>query len=345
MLFRELNHASCRSYLLVCEQQHSAALIDPVRERIDRYLAMLAYLGARLEMIIDTHPNADHRSGALDLNQLTGAPIVMHKRAPAPHVNLHVTDAQHLKLGRIDLQVLHTPGHTPDSICLYWEGRLLTGDLLLIHGTGRCDFAGGDAGAGYDSITRKLFTLPEETMVFPAHDYRGHDHSTIGEEKHSNPRLAGRSRETYIELMNNLKLALPNGIQEALQPNQSDIDSSIINFPTLAQLNQVRQLEPQQVADRLGGANPPFILDVREQEEFQGELGHIAGATRISLRDLAERASELEPYKDGDVVVVCRVGMRSTTGAAMLAGLGFERVYNLKGGMLDWNEAGFPVER
>ncbi|MGH7917265.1 MAG: MBL fold metallo-hydrolase, partial [Candidatus Binataceae bacterium] len=267
MLLRELNHASCKTYLVLSEERHAAALIDPVRERIDRYLAMLAYLGARLEMVIDTHTHADHRSGALDLRELTGAPIVMHRRAPAPHVDTHVEDGQLLRVGEIELQVLYTPGHSTDSVSLYCEGRVMTGDLLLIHGTGRCDFAGGDAGAGYDSIMAKLFTLPEDTAVFPAHDYRGHASSTIADEKRSNPRLRGRSRAEYVELMNHLGLALPNGIQEALQPNQSDIDASIINFPTLAQLNQVRQLEPNDVMVRLERSNPPFVLDVREAEE------------------------------------------------------------------------------
>ncbi|MGH8013088.1 MAG: MBL fold metallo-hydrolase [Candidatus Binataceae bacterium] len=327
------------------EQQHAAALVDPLRERIDRYIAMLAYFGARLETVIDTHTHADHRSGALDLHELTGAPIVMHRRAPAPHVGIHVEDGQLLRVGEIELRVLYTPGHSTDSVSLYCEGRVMTGDLLLIHGTGRCDFAGGDAGTSYDSITRKLFTLPEDTLVFPSHDYRGHAYSTIGDEKHSNPRLHGRSRVEYVDLMNHLGLALPNGIQEALQPNQSDIDASIINFPTLSQLNQVRQLEPQEVMARLQRTNPPFVLDVREAEEFQGELGHIGGAKRIALRELTVHADEIERYKGNEVIVVCRVGMRSTTAAAILAGLGFERVYNLKGGMLDWNEAGLPVER
>src|ERR1700693_1473599 len=205
-MFRELNHAKCKTYLAMSESLRAAALIDPVRDRIDRYLALRGYFGSRREMVIDTHTHADHRSGAIELGELTGAPVVMHRRAPAPHVNVHVEDGQRLKVGDIEMQVLYTPGHTPDSISLYAGDRVFTGDVLLIHGTGRCDFAGGDAGAGYDAIMQKLFTLPDQTMVFPAHDYRGHLQSTIGEEKQSNPRLAGRSRESYIELMNNLGL-------------------------------------------------------------------------------------------------------------------------------------------
>ncbi len=128
---------------------------------------------------------------------------------------------------------------------------------MFIHGTGRADFAGGDPGVQYDSIARKLFTLPDQTLVFPAHDYRGHTQSTIGEEKCSNPRLAGKSRDDYINLMNNLGLPLPDGIQEALQPNQSDLDAGALKFPTLAQLNQVRQLTAAELRDRIAGSNPP----------------------------------------------------------------------------------------
>ena len=345
MSFKELNHGKCKTYLALSERDHVAALIDPVRDHIDRYMALLAYYGCRLQMIIETHTHADHRSGASELADFTGAPIAMHRRAPEPHIGIHVEDGQVLKVGDIAMRVLYTPGHTPDSISLYAGDRVFTGDVLLIHGTGRCDFAGGDPGQGYDAITSKLFTLPEMTLVFPAHDYRGHTQSTIGEEKRSNPRVAGRTREAYVELMNNLGLPLPDGIQESLQPNQSEIESSSIAFPTLAQLNGVRQLDPAQVLARMQAPNPPLVLDVREEDEFVGELGHIAGATRIGLRELSERVGEIEQHKHRDIIAVCRVGVRSTTAAAILTGLGFDHVLNMRGGMLDWNDARLPVER
>jgi sulfur dioxygenase len=345
MFFRELNHSKCKTYLAVSEKTREALLIDPVREKIERYLGLLAYYGCRLKLIIDTHTHADHRSGAIELGELTDAPVAMHRRAPAPHVSVHVEDGQGLSVGEVEMKVLYTPGHTPDSISLYAADRVFTGDVLLVHGTGRADFAGGDAGEEYDSITGKLFTLPDDTKVFPAHDYRGHTHSTIGDEKRSNPRLAGRSREAYVQLMNNLGLPLPDGIQEALQPNQSEIDAAIMHFPNLAQLNQVRQLSAGEVLARLGRPDAPILLDVREEEEFNGELGHIRGGIRIPLRELPERAGELAPFKDREIVAICRVGVRSTTAAAILTGLGFERACNLKGGMLDWNDAHMPVER
>ncbi|HVB82405.1 MAG TPA: MBL fold metallo-hydrolase [Candidatus Binataceae bacterium] len=345
MVFRELNNAKCKTYLLASESMGRAVIIDPLKDRTDRYLGVLAYHRLKLDLIVDTHTHADHRSGAHELSALTDTPVAMHRWAPAPHVTMHLEDGQRLIIGDFELKVLYTPGHTPDSISLYAEDRVFTGDCLMIHGTGRADFAGGDPGTEYDSITGKLFTLPDATLVYPAHDYRGHVHSTIGEEKTSNPRVAGRSRDAYIELMNNLGLPLPEGIQEALQPNQSEIEAATIHFPTLAQLNSVRQLSPAEVAARAGTATAPLLLDVREPDEYAGELGHIAGARLIPLRELPDRGeAELGPFKDRDIVVICRAGVRSVTAAAILTGLGFEKVCSLKGGMLDWNDARLPVE-
>ncbi|HEY6395324.1 MAG TPA: MBL fold metallo-hydrolase [Candidatus Binataceae bacterium] len=345
MLYRELNRGKCKTYLIVSEQSGKAAVIDPLRDRIDRYLAVLAYHGWRLDMIIDTHTHADHRSGAFDLAQLADAPVAMHRLAPAPHVNIHVEDGQLLKIGEHEIRVLHTPGHTPDSISLLAQDRVFTGDVLFIHGTGRADFAGGDPGVQYDAILTKLFTLPDNVLVFPAHDYRGHMQSTIGEEKRSNPRLAGRTRQQYIDVMNNLGLPLPDGIQEALQPNQSDLDAGDLKFPTLSQLNEVRQMTAAELRERLESSNPPVLVDVREGEEYRGELGHIAGSRMIPLRELPERTGELEAEKGSDIVAICRVGVRSATAAAILTGVGFEQVWNLKGGMIEWNDAKLPVVR
>ena len=345
MLFRELNRGKCKTYLLGCEENKVALLIDPLKERVDRYLSTLAYYGLRLDLVIDTHTHADHRTGTWDLHEIVGAPVVMSERAPAPHVDIHVEDGQRLSVGSVQLDVIETPGHTADGISLYAGDRVFTGDTLLIHGTGRADFAGGDPGAQYDSITKKLFRLPDTTLVFPAHDYRGHTQSTIGEEKRTNPRVAGHSRAAYIDLMNNLGLPLPDKIQEALQANQSAIEDESVHFPSLSQVNQVRQLTPREVTTRLTAAHPPLVLDVRESDEFSGELGHIPGSTLVPLRELSERATELAPYKDKDVIVVCRAGVRSATAAAILTSLGFEHVWNLKGGMLEWDEAHLAVKR
>jgi len=230
MIFRELNRVKCKTYLVACEETRKALLIDPVRDFLDRYFGVLAYFGLTLDGVVDTHTHADHRTASFALHDLTGAPVIMHRRAPAPHVARHVEHGERIEVGRLALEILYTPGHTPDGISVYAGDRVFTGDTLLIKGTGRSDFAGGYLGAQYDGITEKLFRLPDETLVFPAHDYRGNTSSTIGEEKRSNPRVAGRSREAYVDLMNNLGLPLPEKIQEALQANQSAIEDESLQF-------------------------------------------------------------------------------------------------------------------
>jgi sulfur dioxygenase len=344
MLLRELNRGRCKTYLVACERNRVAALIDPVRDYVERYLAMLAYLQLRLEAVIDTHTHADHRTGCFDLGDLTGATVLMHRNAPAPRVDRHVDDGDTLALGSLTLRFLATPGHTPDGISIVVGDCVFTGDTLLIRGTGRADFAGGDPGAQYDSITGKLFTLPDNTTVLPAHDYRGNTASTIGEERRLNPRVAGQTREAYVALMASLQLPLPGRIQEVLQPNQSALEDDALNYPSLAQLNEVRQIAPAALGAMLARQPPPLVVDVRENSEFHGPLGHVPGSILIPLGTLASRASELTVGKDSQVVVVCRSGVRSTTAAAILTSLGFEDVSNLKGGMLAWNDAGLPIE-
>jgi glyoxylase-like metal-dependent hydrolase (beta-lactamase superfamily II)/rhodanese-related sulfurtransferase len=345
MLFRELNRGKCKTYLVACERTRRAALIDPVKTQAERYLAMLAYERLTLDALIDTHTHADHPTASFLLKDLTDSRLIMHRRAPVPVANEHVDDGDTIRIGDLELKVLYTPGHTPDSMSLYTGTSVFTGDVLLIGGTGRADFAGGDAGRQYDSITTKLFVLPDETLVFPAHDYRGNTSSTIGREKQQNPRIAGRSRDDYVSLMASISFPLPDKIQEVLQPNQTAIDDDKTKFPDLTQLNQVRQLNADEVGARLKAANPPFLLDVREPQEYIGELGHIPGSALVPLRELAERVDELRAHRTGPTVVVCRSGVRSTTAAAILEGLGFEQVYNLQGGMVDWNDRRLPVER
>ena len=345
MFCRELNRGKCKTYMLACERTRRAALIDPLKENSGRYIAVAAYHGFRLDYLIDTHTHADHRSGTFDLADLTDARVVMERHAPAPHVAVHVMHGDVLEVGDLRLKVLYTPGHTPDGISLNVEGRVFTGDTLLIGGTGRADFAGGDAGQQYDAISGALFTLPDDTIVLPAHDYRGNHSSTIGREKASNPRVSGHTRGEYINIMKNLGLALPDKIQEALQANQSAIDDESLKFPDLTQLNAIRQISTQELEARLKLGTAPMIIDVREPEEYRDELGHLRGSRLIPLRELPGKAPELENLKNSEVVVVCRAGVRSTTAAAILTALGFEHVINLKGGMLEWNEAGLPVER
>jgi len=345
VFFRELNRGKCKTYLVACERTRRAALIDPVKMQAERYLAILAYERLTLDALIDTHTHADHPTASFLLKDLTDARLIMHRRAPVPAATEHVDDGDTIEIGDLQLQVLYTPGHTPDSISLYTGDRVFTGDVLLIGGTGRADFAGGDSGEQYDAVTTKLFSLPDETLVYPAHDYRGNTSSTIGQEKAHNPRISGRTRDEYVALMASISFPLPDKIQEVLQPNQTAIDDDKTKFPDLTQLNHVRQLNANEVSTQLAASHAPFILDVRERPEYTGELGHIRGSVLIPLRELADRVGELQTKKAGPTVVVCRSGVRSTTAAAILEGLGFDQVYNLQGGMVDWNDCRLPVER
>lgn len=267
----------------------------------------------------------------------------MHSKAPMPSADCYVHDGDKVQVGGTSLEMLYTPGHTPDHLAMYDGERVYTGDLLLIGGTGRTDFAGGDAGQSFDSITEKIFTLPESTVVLPGHDYRGNTASTVAEEKKSNPRLAGKTREDYIHIMSNLGLPLPEQIMEAIQINSAAFDDQAEDMPTYSQLAAVKQMDPSGLAGILGSPSERskvMLLDVRTPEEFTGELGHIEGAMLMPVTDVAARASELEPVKDKTIVTVCRSGVRSTSAAAVLAGLGFPNTANLRGGMVAWREAG-----
>jgi glyoxylase-like metal-dependent hydrolase (beta-lactamase superfamily II) len=343
MEIRELNESNCKTYLLISKGR--AALIDPVRERVERYRRELDERGLELDLIIETHTHADHMMLSRALKNSLGAPLIMHRESPNPMVDQHVSDTETLELGGEQIEILHTPGHTPDSMSLRVGGVVLTGDTLFIGGSGRTDFPGGDAGAQYEAVTQRLFRLPDETIVWPAHDYRGRTSSTIEIERRTNQRFEGKTREEYIETMANLAIPLPDRIQEALQVNQSGFEADEVPFPLVAHVAAVPELGAPEVAERLKSDTAPLILDVREPEEFVGELGHIEGAILVPLDALEKRLPKLAGYVDRDIVVVCRAGARSATAVAMLQGAGFSRVANLSGGMLAWARASMPVQR
>ncbi|MCP3136856.1 MBL fold metallo-hydrolase [Pyxidicoccus xibeiensis] len=222
MLFRQLFDAetSTYTYLLADEATREAALIDPVLEQVERDLRLVEELGLKLTRVLETHVHADHVTGAGVLRERTGATVVASARG-APCVSRKVGHGDVVRLGGLELHVLETPGHTDDSLSYLCEGRLFTGDALLIRGTGRTDFQNGDAGQLHDSITRHLFTLPEETAVYPGHDYAGHAMSTIGEEKRHNPRLARRTRESFIAFMKGRQLPPPKKLDVAVPANRA----------------------------------------------------------------------------------------------------------------------------
>lgn len=338
----ELNGTNCKTYLL--ESGGQAVLVDPVRERIETYRQVLAERGLALVAILETHTHADHLSFSREIKDSLRAPMVMHRSSPSPLVDRHVDEGEVIELGGDAIEVIGSPGHTPDSVCYRVDGAVLTGDTLLIGGSGRTDFPGGDPGAQYDAITGKLFALPDDTVVWPAHDYRGNTSTTIGAQKRDNPRLAGTSRAAYVEIMNNLGLPFPDRIQQVLQVNQSGFESDEVSFPAVADIAAAAPIDPAELASRLAGAEPPLVLDVREPEEFVGDLGHIQGALLVPLDTLQRRLPKLAGYLERPIAVVCRAGARSASACAILRHAGFSRVGNLTGGMLAWTEAHLPTQ-
>jgi sulfur dioxygenase len=223
MLLRQLfeQETSTYTYLIADEKTKDAILVDSVIETVDRDLKLIEELGLTLRYCLETHIHADHVTGAGKLRNLTGCLGLVPENANVDCADRFLADGEILHLGEITIEVIATPGHTNvDMSYLVNNELVLTGDALFIRGCGRTDFQSGNSGQLYDSITQRLFTLPDATLVYPGHDYRGHTVSTIGEEKQFNPRLVGRDRQNFIEFMANLKLPNPQKIMEALPANQ-----------------------------------------------------------------------------------------------------------------------------
>ncbi len=221
MLFRQLfDPISCTyTYLIASSFGREALIVDPVHSQLEQYIQLISELDLKLVLSVDTHMHADHITATGPLKKETGCGIAMGERTRAEHVTIAVKEGETLNIDGISLEAIYTPGHTDDSFSFHLGDRLLTGDTLLIRGSGRTDFQNGNPHQQYDSIFNKLLRFPEETLVFPAHDYKGMTCSTIGEEKRHNPRLQVQSAEEYVEIMNNLKLAKPQMMDVAIPAN------------------------------------------------------------------------------------------------------------------------------
>ncbi|PIG94105.1 MBL fold metallo-hydrolase [Gloeocapsopsis sp. IPPAS B-1203] len=223
MLFRQLfdQNTGTYTYLIADSKSKDAVIVDPVVEQVERDRKLIDELGLTLRYCLETHIHADHITGTAKLRELTGCHGVVPEKANAACANCFIRDGETLQIGDVYIQAIATPGHTDSHVAyLVNDTQLLTGDALFIRGCGRTDFQSGDAGTLYDSVTQRLFTLPDDTLVYPGHDYRGHTVSTIGEEKQWNPRFIGRTRDGFIEFMDNLNLPNPQKIMEAVPANE-----------------------------------------------------------------------------------------------------------------------------
>ncbi|HEX7759492.1 MAG TPA: MBL fold metallo-hydrolase [Caulobacteraceae bacterium] len=341
MIFEQVATGGCQSYLVGCADTLSAVLIDPEISQIDRYKALAARDGLHVRYVIDTHTHADHFSAAKQLAEMLGAPAVMHQSSPAPHASLRLDDDELLRVGGLRIRAIHTPGHTRDSMCLVVEDRVFTGDTLLIGGTGRTDLPTGDPDQLYDSLFGKLLHLDPALLVYPAHDYKGRSHSTIGAEIAENPRLQKRERDEFTTMMRALNLAAPTHLTEALRTNMTGgktVDQMLADAAAEVPFMAMTDLD-RRVAAR---PNDLLVLDVREESAFKA--GHIPGAVHLPRGQLELRVNEAIPDPTLRIVTCCEFGKISTLAAATLRQLGFTRAAALDGGMKAWRECGFPVE-
>ena len=221
MIFKQVfdKKSSTFTYLVASSEGREALIIDPVIENVDNYIQLLNELDLKLVKVIDTHIHADHVTGASKLRDKTKCITIMGDHTPADSVEIKVKDGELIKLDQLKLRAIYTPGHTSDSFSFLMNNYLFSGDTLLINGTGRTDFQNGNANDAYDSIFNKLLKLPDETLLYPAHDYKGENVSTIGKEKKLNPRLQVENVTQYIEIMNNLNLQKPASLDFNISSN------------------------------------------------------------------------------------------------------------------------------
>jgi glyoxylase-like metal-dependent hydrolase (beta-lactamase superfamily II)/rhodanese-related sulfurtransferase len=339
--------SSTYTYIIADKKSKEAAIIDPVLETVDRDMKLIEELGLKLIYALDTHIHADHITGAGELRKRLGIKTAVSSDAEVACVDIPLEDGQELLLGDKTIKVIATPGHTNTCLTYAFEGMIFTGDALLIRSCGRTDFQQGDSAKLYHSVKEKLFQLPEETMVYPGHDYRGLTSSTIGAEKKHNARLNERiSLDEFKKIMSELKLANPKKIHDAVPANLA-----------CGQPKDGRTLHPQvvdgipeiSVEDLLSHmdaakANKIKLIDVRRPDEYNNELGHIDGTKLITLGP--DLTAFLEQGNRADeIVFVCRSGGRSGTATAESIRLGYKFTINMAGGMIRWNEKKQPVVR
>ncbi len=343
MIFRQLfdSVSGTYSYVLASRAGGEALILDPVLEKVDRYCQLLRELDLKLVKAVDTHLHADHVTGLGELRDRTHCVTIMGEQSKADVVAMRVADGDKVTIEGLSLDVMYTPGHTDDSYSYLMGDRVFTGDTLLIRGTGRTDFQNGSARAQYESIFGRLLKLPDETMVFPAHDYKGDTVSTIGEEKRYNPRLQVRSIDEYVELMGNLNLPNPK-LMDVVVPANMHVG--------LHQDELAKQGLALTAADAIARLGSPDILlvDLRENGE-RARHGTLSGALHTPYPSIGESLQpggmlrEVAAATGRRIVFFCAFGERSAMAVAAAKDAGLTNTAHIGGGIDAWKKAGGPI--
>lgn len=351
LIFRQLfdQQSSTYTYLLGDSESGEAILIDPVFEQARRDKALIAELGLTLLATLDTHVHADHVTGAALHRESLGSKIAVGEASGALGADIGLKQGDKVKFGCRYVEARATPGHT--SGCMTYvldnEKMAFTGDTLLIRGCGRTDFQQGSTRNMYQSVHTQIFTLPDECLLYPGHDYQGRTVTSVGEEERLNPRLGGALSESdFVGFMSNLNLPHPKQIDIAVPanmkcgaPDEAHPRSEPDWAPVMYTFAGIWEVQPDWLEEHVDEVQ---VLDVRESEEFDGPLGHIADSILVPLGDLTKRLDELE--KTLPIVAVCRAGGRSAHATGILQKAGFDKVANLAGGMLRWRSEGHAVK-
>lgn len=343
MIFRQLfdSVSGTYTYLLASRRGGEALIIDPVIEKVDRYLQLVNELDLKLVKAVDTHIHADHITGLGALRDRTHCITVMGEMSKVDVVSMRVGEGDKLTVEGVSLDVLYTPGHTDDSYSFLMGDRVFTGDTLLIRGTGRTDFQNGDPRKQYESLFGKLLKLPDETLVFPAHDYKGETVSTIGEEKAFNPRLRVKSVDEYVDLMNNLNLPNPKMMDVAVPAN---LHMGLAQSEIARRGWAVAASEAQSLLDRADVT----LVDLRETGERKRH-GVIPGSLHAPYPALQENIADggmlnaLAATSGKRIVFYCAYGERSAMAVQAAQDRGLKSACHIDGGIDAWKKAGGTV--
>ena len=343
MIFRQLfdHQSSTYTYLIASRRGGEALIIDPVIEHVDRYVQLLGELDLRLVKALDTHVHADHISGLGKLRDRTRCITVMGRQSHVDVVSVRVEEGDTVDVEGVGLRAIYTPGHTEDSYSFHMDDRVFTGDTLLIRGTGRTDFQDGDPRAAYESLFNKLLKLPDETLVYPAHDYKGETVSTIGEERAFNPRLQVGSADAYAELMNGLNLPNPKMMDVAVPANLE------IGANQMA-ADRECALSVADAKNQIGGTDV-VLVDLREDSE-RLRHGVIPGSLHAPYPDLEKFLGpggilRYEGQTAGKrILYYCAYGERSALAVKTSQEAGLANICHMLGGINAWAQAGEPIE-